>query len=260
MSQKSDGHFYRKVAAFITLRDAEAAFVNAHLLGNQRVLTRGTELLHEGTRAENAYVLTSGWAIRFNSLSNGRRQVSSILLPGDLIGLEGHLLAESTASVTALTPATVAEFRSTTIVDLLERHPRLGATLLWMTAREDAFLGERLLSGGRLTAFERMGHFFVELYHRLKLVGFVDGASFEYPLTLEILADALGMSMVHASRTMQRLHAARLMRRTQRRIEILDLAKLERETAFAGLYIGRRLADGERFLDPKFEDGRVSRP
>ena len=254
MHQRADGHFHRKVAAFIAPREAEAAFINAHLLGSQRHLSRGETLVHEGMPANSAYVLSSGWAIRFNALSDGRRQVLSILLPGDLIGLEGHVLAEATASVLTLTACTVSEFRSTALVEMLLRQPRLATTLLWMTARDEAFLGERLLSVGRQTAFERVGHFFVELYHRLKLVGLVEGYSFEYPLTLDILADAVGLSVVHASRTMQQLHAARLLRRSKRRIEILDLEKLERETGFSGIYIGRRLADGEHFLAPKFDE------
>jgi len=37
--------------------------------------------------------LLSGWAIRFKSLSDGRRQVLGIILPGDLIGVEAHVLA-----------------------------------------------------------------------------------------------------------------------------------------------------------------------
>jgi CRP-like cAMP-binding protein len=254
LNQKAAGHFHRKVAAFIAPREAEAAFINAHLLGVQRALLRGETLLHEGTPANNAYVLLNGWAIRFNALSDGRRQILSVLLPGDLIGLDAHLLSQSTASVSAITSCTVAEFRATALVEMLQRQPRLAATLLWMTTREEAFLGERLLSVGRQTAFERVGHFLVEIYHRLKLVGLVDGNSFEYPLTLDFLADAVGMSVVHASRTMQLLQSAKLLRRKNRRIEMLDLERLERETEFAGLYIGRRLAAGEHFLSPKFDE------
>ena len=258
MGQRADDHFQRKVAAFITLRRPETEFIDAQLLGNRRALPRGATLLHQGEPAENAHVLLSGWAIRYKSLSDGRRQVLGILLPGDLIGTEAHVLAEASATVATLTPCTVTEFRATAIVEMLAQQPRLAASLLWMTAREEAFLGERLLSVGRQSAFERVGHLFVELYHRLKLVGLVDGTSFEYPLTLEIVADALGMSMVHASRTMQLLRAAHLVRRDKRRVRILSLEKLERETEFSGLYLGRRLAEGEHFLTPKFDSDRTS--
>lgn len=256
MIQPADGHFQRKVAAFLTLRAPETAFIDAQLLGNRRVLPRGATLVHQGEPADNAHVLLSGWAFRLKSLADGRRQVLGILLPGDLIGTEAHLLAEASATVATLTPCTVTEFRASAIVEMLAQHPRLAASLLWMTAREEAFLGERLLSVGRQSAFERVGHFFVEIYHRLRLVGLVDGTSFEYPLTLEIVADALGMSMVHASRTMQLLRAAQLVRRENRRVRILNLEKLERETEFAGLYLGRRLAEGEHFLEPKFDNDR----
>ena len=260
MSQQVEDHFQRKVAAFLTLRSSENSFIEAQLLGNRRALPRDTTLLQQGEPAENAYVLLSGWAIRTKSLSDGRRQVLGIILPGDLIGAEAHVLAASSATVATLTPCILTEFRAAAIVEMLKKEPRLATSLLWMIAREEAFLGDRLLSVGRQSAFERVGLFFVELYHRLKLVGLVEETSFEYPLTLDILADALGMSMVHASRTMQKLRSAQLVRRVNRRLHILDLETLERKTEFAGLYLGRRLVEGERFLRPKFDDKmRVSR-
>jgi CRP-like cAMP-binding protein len=252
LNERADRHFRAKVASFLTLRPDEISFA-ASLTGNPREFPRGAALFSQGMPLASSYVLLSGWAMRFKTLTDGRRQVLGVLLPGDLVGSEAHLLAEATATVTALTPIVVSEFRPATIVRMFEEQPRLAASLLWMNAREEAFLGERLLSVGRQSAFERVGHFFVELYHRLSLIGEAPGGEFDCPLTLEIIADAIGMSMVHASRTMQVLRKSRMLARAGRTVRILDLARLERETDFAGLYLGRRLGDGELFLQPKID-------
>ena len=253
MNERPDRHFHAKVASFLALRPAEDSFVAKSLTNNPREFPRGATLFNQGMPLASSFVLLSGWAMRFKTLTDGRRQVLSVLLPGDLIGSEAHLLAEATATVVALTPILVSEFRPNAIARMFEEQPRLAATLLWMNAREEAFLGERLLSVGRQSAFERVGHFFVELYHRLNLIGQVPDREFDCPLTLDIVADAIGMSMVHVSRTLQVLRKARLLAREGRTVRILDLERLERETDFAGLYLGRRLGAGELFLQPKFD-------
>jgi CRP-like cAMP-binding protein len=45
----------------------------------------------------------------------------------------------------------------------------------------------------------------VALYKRLKLLGLVTNQSFAFPLTQQHIADALGLSLVHTSKTLARL-------------------------------------------------------
>jgi CRP-like cAMP-binding protein len=56
-----------------------------------------------------------------------------------------------------------------------------------------------------------MAHFFLELQRRLEVTGLGDSQRFPLPLTQEILADALGLSIVHVNRTLQHLRREQLI-------------------------------------------------
>lgn len=243
--------FYRKLGAFLEPNPAEHAFLD-RVLDRRRDAKAGETLIAEGEANASSYIMLDGWAARHKALADGRRQILSFVLPGDVVGIEAHLIAEATASVTTLTRCTVAEFRPAAIVRLLAEHARLAAALMWATAREEAFLGERMLSLGRRPAIDRVGHLFVELYHRLRLVGLAQGEAYEAPLNLDQISDALGLSVVHVSRTMGQLRASRLMDRRSHRIVLLDRPRLENKVEFPGLYLGRPLGEGQRFLRPPF--------
>jgi len=251
--------FFQKLNAFLEPSAEETAFVT-QLLKRQRQCPAGEALLVQGDSHPATFALLDGWAVRHKALENGRRQILNVILPGDFVGLEAHVIAQAPASATTLSACTLAEFRPAATVRMLAEQPRLAAAMLWATAREEAFLAERLLSLGRRPAIDRVGNFFVELYHRLRLVGLADGDTFEAPLNLDHIADALGLSVVHVSRTFGRLRQAKLLLRRGHSITILDLPALEKRTEFDGLYLGRRLPAGERYLRAPFSADDLKDP
>ena len=63
---------------------------------------------------------------------------------------------------------------------------------------------------GRQTAYERVVHLMLEFRSRLAVVGQVVDDGFAVPVTQEVLADALGLSVVHINRTLQQIRRDRL--------------------------------------------------
>ena len=55
--------------------------------------------------------LLSGWAFRFKTLSDGRRQILSFLMPGDFIGMQQKMLDAAAHGVTTLTRAVFCVFQ-----------------------------------------------------------------------------------------------------------------------------------------------------
>jgi len=51
----------------------------------------GGEIIRAGDKAPELYTLYSGWAFRFKTLPDGRRQILNFLLPGDLLGLQAAM-------------------------------------------------------------------------------------------------------------------------------------------------------------------------
>jgi CRP-like cAMP-binding protein len=64
---------------------------------------------------------------------------------------------------------------------------------------------------GQQTAYERVAHFLLELQRRLQIAGLGDSQRFPLPLTQEMLADSLGLSIVHVNRTLQHLRREKLI-------------------------------------------------
>jgi CRP-like cAMP-binding protein len=56
----------------------------------------------------------------------------------------------------------------------------------------------------------------------------VRGDGMPFPLTQQHIADALGISLVHANRTLKRLQRDGLFRIKGRRLQVLDAAALEK--------------------------------
>lgn len=246
-----DALLFRKLNAFLEPRPEEVALIRA-LTERRCELAPGAMLVREGEANDCAYALLSGWAIRFRTLDDGRRQILNVVLPGDMLALDAHVIDPAPASAAAITACHAAVFPPADILRMLAEQPRLAGALLWATAREEAFLGERLVSLGRRAAIDRVGHFFVELYHRLRLIGLAEETSFRVPLNLDHISDALGLSVVHASRTFGRLRNLNLLVRRGAAITLPDRAQLEARVEFPGLYLPRRLGAGERYLRAAF--------
>lgn len=220
-----------KLLVFLPLSEAEKALL-ADLQRTRIDLRPGDELIVEGEPISRVFIVTEGWAIRHRDLSDGRRQIVNFVLPGDFVGVQSLLFAQSDHSVSALTKVKAAHFEPDRIIELFARFPRLAAALSWCTTREESIIAERVASIGRRSAYERMAHLFLELLYRLRTVRAAAGKTFEMPVTQEVLADVLGLSIVHVNRTLRRLRQERLIEMDGGRIVIPDVAALEKTADF----------------------------
>ena len=82
-----------------------------------------------------------------------------------------------------------------------------------------------------------MAHLFCELHLRLEAVGRAIEDSYEFPLTQAELAQCLGLTLVHANRTIQELRRRGLVELGNRRLTILDRPGLEDVAEFDPSYL-----------------------
>ncbi|WP_349371372.1 cyclic nucleotide-binding domain-containing protein [Salinarimonas sp.] len=83
------------------------------------------DVSREGDRTRGLNLLLDGWAMRYKSLEDGRRQILSFALPGDLCEQQALLLARADHSLGAITAVTVAEIAPARLAELLRASPRL---------------------------------------------------------------------------------------------------------------------------------------
>jgi CRP-like cAMP-binding protein len=164
-----------------------------------------TTVLREGSPSEQLFTLLEGWAFRYKTLEDGRRQITSFALPGDLIGIQSSMQAELDHSVDTLTAAVLCTFPRERVWDLYKGCPSLAFDLTWLAATQEMILNENLLSIGRRNAVECAAYYLLHLYLRAGDVGLVTEGRVRFPFTQEHLADALGLSLVHTNKTLKRL-------------------------------------------------------
>jgi len=195
----------------------------------ERRLGAGASLIDEGQTDAPLYTLLQGWAFRFKTLSDGRRQILSILLAGDFIGVQQKMGEAAAHGVETLTDAVFCVFERDALWELHRRSPTMGFNVTWLTAHEESMVDDTLLSVGRRSAEERLASVLILLFKRaaaLQPDGGTGGVVF--PLTQQHLADALGLSLVHTNKTLRRLERRGLHHLEQGRLHLRDVKAMAR--------------------------------
>ena len=165
-----------------------------------------------------------GWACYRRMLKDGRQQIIRFLLPGDMIGSPLHPGETWDVEVCSLTPVSVADTSSLRTMLAKPDHglPGLVDAFDRLDHAEKIGLVDQIVRLGRQTAYERLLHLMLELHTRLEAVGQVRGDTFRAPLTQEMLADALGLSIVHVNRVLQQIRRDRLLTMRQGEVTLLE--------------------------------------
>ncbi|MCA1750160.1 MAG: cyclic nucleotide-binding domain-containing protein, partial [Sphingomonadales bacterium] len=78
---------FRKLSRFVELSKAEREALG-RFTRRTSSLARHDHLLREGDKPEKMHLLLEGWACRYKLLSDGKRQIFSYLVPGDLCDVQ----------------------------------------------------------------------------------------------------------------------------------------------------------------------------
>jgi CRP-like cAMP-binding protein len=214
--------------------------------GAARLYRPHEDLAREGEGASHIGLLVSGFAFRCRMLPDGRRQIVSYLIPGDLCDVRSLLLPVATHTVSTLSAANVAPFARETLLGLIDRYPRIGQALCCLALVEELIAREWLVNVGQRTAIERLAHLLCEIFARMSAVGLSDQGRCELPLTQMELADSLALSTVHVNRTLQELRRQGLVSLSGGMLEIHDFEALKAIAIFSPAYLQPPQAQQER--------------
>jgi CRP-like cAMP-binding protein len=227
----------RKLENFTSLSsDDKHALDQASRQRTRRIRSRD-DIVHEGDLPQGVNLILDGWACRYKTLEDGRRQIIAYLLPGDLCDHNVSVLGEMDHSIGTVTAVTLAEIPTETMRQLTAGHARLSQALCWEALVAAAIQREWTVNIGQRTAFERLGHLLCELYVRLRAVGLIQGNTCELPLTQAEIADTIGLSVVHVNRTLQELRSVGLISLRGRELTIHRLEALQRAVQFNPNYL-----------------------
>lgn len=226
-----------RLEAYTKLSQGDRARIDRVTSRAVREVSARRDFLREGETQRAMFVVLEGWGCRYKTLPDGRRQIVSFFLPGDIGDLNSCMLGEMDHSIGAITAMKVAEIAPDEFEALLSEHPRVTQALCWDGLVSLATQREWTLNVGQRSAYERIAHLLCELFIRLDMVGLTNGKSCEFPLTQVDLADATGLTAVHTNRTLQELRRDALIELQSKTLTIPDLERLKSAGLFNSNYL-----------------------
>ncbi|HVV64979.1 MAG TPA: Crp/Fnr family transcriptional regulator [Rhizomicrobium sp.] len=260
MAQQVHRAVARSLGRFVDLPDTGVAQL-AQLLASPLLVKARRKLVDEGRSQGEFYIVLSGWLAEYRLLRDGRRQIFSFRLPGEVVGVEALLYDASLHSVATLTPSAVAAVTWAAFDRVQRQFPRLATALLLSRLSDNAILHEWAVNLGRRPAYQRVAHLLLELERRLRTAGAVAGASIPFPLTQQDIADSTGLTSPYVNRILQDMRKEGLIRCSENALEIRDIAALAKAAGFRSTYLDiaprkgwRSVTDGARPRDPPLDE------
>ena len=200
--------------------EAERALLDTHPIVKD--FDADEPIVREGDKPSHVAAVISGIVYRYKMVDPDKRQIIAFHIAGDLPDLQGLHLDEMDHGVAPVVVSRMALIPHKELFALMELHPSLVHTL-WREALIDgAIFREWVVNVGRRDGVNRVAHLLCEMLTKCKAVGLAEGNSCSMPLSQAQIADAAGMSAVHANRVLQKLRADKLIRLERKRLTVLD--------------------------------------
>jgi CRP-like cAMP-binding protein len=180
------------------------------------------------------YVLCQGWAYRFFRFPDGRRQILSVHIPGDVFSASALFNPQTTFSVQAATNVKVCQLGSDSIKKELVNNSEACEAfgILCSTEVEEAAATSVNLTEPHATA--RIVGFIRYLVARLTARGIQNAANvYPFPLTPTEIADATGLAPDDVTRAIRILREEYVIDLSNDEVTILDHAKFENSALMA---------------------------
>ena len=190
------------------------------MMGAQMPFARNAEIYGENEPADYLYKVVSGAVRTYKVLNDGRRQIGSFYLPGDMFGLE--IGDDHTFSAEAVIDCKVLVIKRSALVALAGRDS--GTTRhLWTLAATELQRAQDHIMLLIKTAQERVAGFLMEMSSRN-----FGASEVELPMSRQDIADFLGLTIETVSRTFSQFqHEGLIALPTTRKVLLRDRAALE---------------------------------
>ncbi len=199
-----------------------AALAGERVFCSEFKYRRGAEIFGEGEATEYVYQIISGTVRTYKLLSDGRRQINSFHLIGDLFGLEENSAHRFTAEAVVETRVRIT--RRSSLFDNSASSATDAANILDLVTRNLQHAEEHMLLLGRKTALEKLAAFLLEMDKRLG-----HPRVMILPMGRRDIADYLGLTLETVSRSLSTFRNEGILRidgATQRHLVLLDRTAL----------------------------------
>lgn len=185
-------------------------------------------ICHPKEWSEFVPIVCSGWAASSIAFPDGRRQILSFLLSGDLVSATSLLVPMSGCTVESITEVTYRKFKRSDLKPFVFKHPDILDTFsnIWIEKQKQS--DQLAFDLGRRTSHERIAGLILNLAERLIKRKMMNGKTMEFPLRQRHIADATGLTPVHAGKVLSEIQRAGLINISDRSLTIIDETELRR--------------------------------
>lgn len=173
-------------------------------------------------------VICEGWAVRYAQLPDGRRQILSVLLPGETMRAASLSTEGTGVSVQAVTDVRYCYLNAADVRRALPTSVALMDEWAGLVTEEITRYDEQLIDIGQRTAKERVAGFILRIMKRCEERGLVVDGSFPFPLKQQHIAEATGLTPVHVCRVLSAFRKEKIAQIANYEAKILSLVGLQR--------------------------------
>ena len=183
---------------------------------------------HGGSAFSGPMVLCEGWAYRFYRFTDGRRQILSVLIPGDLLSASALLDPHPDFSVQAATDVKICQLGRDGIKRKFTAEPSVCNAFGKFCAVEIDETTSTVIDLNERNNVKRVLGFIRRLVKRLSDRGvMIRRGVYQFPLSHTDIADATGLTRDDVSRAFKYLRDNCIVDMSDSVLTVLDPAKLE---------------------------------
>jgi CRP-like cAMP-binding protein len=202
-----------------------------------RTYEPGQTVVRDGERPTACCLLAEGFCIRSKTTWEGRRQILSIHIAGEIPDLQSLYLQVMDHDLVTLTECTLGFIPHIALKNMVRQRPNVAEVFWRDTLIDAAMFREWIVNVGQRPAASRLAHIVVELRERLKVIGRGEGAQVEMPLTQEQIGEAMGITPIHANRIIRQLREDGVLEFHRGYATVLNERNLEELAHFDGRYL-----------------------
>lgn len=196
-----------------------------------------TQFVQEGDRPTESCLLVQGTIVRSRYAEDGRRQILSVHIPGDMPDLQSLHLERMDYGLETIGASRVAFVPHSALNAVFARSSSLSATFWRETLVDAALYRTAIFRNALLDASARLANFICEMHIRHQTVGLIDENGFHLALSQEGIGEVLGLTNVSVNRSAQQLRAQGLIRMDRGQIQVLNFKVLAKLGQFDTTYL-----------------------
>lgn len=188
-------------------------------------------IFHQNETLDGVPVICDGWATSIMKLSNGRRQILSFIVPGELVTCRLLFERKLHLSIDAITRGTYRTFDLAQLRAAMTMVPPIFDKLLSAYNDERNRADQLIADLGRRTATGRIARLMLDIWSRMEKADMIEDGAIEFPLRQTHIADATGLTTVYVSKVINAFRNGSLVEYSERSLKILNIDKLRQLAA-----------------------------